>query len=126
MRMRTSGLSELSPALLENIGFDSVVPFGKLNEAHGIPRAGTRCSMNVADAEKNFAKLVDKVYAEGISVDLERDDRVIARLIPAEPISPPALSPEEWRVRILETAGKWKGKLERPEPGEYEQREPLS
>ena len=82
--------------------------------------------MNVADAEKNFAKLVDKVYAEGISVDLERDDRVIARLIPAEPISPPALSPEEWRVRILETAGNWKGKLERPEQGEYEQREPLS
>jgi antitoxin (DNA-binding transcriptional repressor) of toxin-antitoxin stability system len=44
--------------------------------------------MNVADAEKNFAKLVNKVYAEGISVDLERDDKVIARLTPAEPMSP--------------------------------------
>jgi antitoxin (DNA-binding transcriptional repressor) of toxin-antitoxin stability system len=82
--------------------------------------------MNVVEAEKNFVKLVDKVYAEGISVDLERDDKVIARLIPVEPISPPALSSEEWRVRILETAGKWKGELERPEQGEYEQREPLS
>ena len=41
--------------------------------------------MNVAEAEKNFAKLVDKVCAEGISVDLERDDKVIARLTPAEP-----------------------------------------
>lgn len=36
--------------------------------------------MNVAEAAKNFAKLVNKVYVEGISVDLERDDKVIARL----------------------------------------------
>jgi antitoxin (DNA-binding transcriptional repressor) of toxin-antitoxin stability system len=43
--------------------------------------------MNVAEAEKNFAKLVDRVYAEGISVDLERDDKIIARLTPAEPPS---------------------------------------
>lgn len=44
--------------------------------------------MNVAEAEKNFVKLVDKVYLEGVSVDLERDDKVIARLMPAEPRSP--------------------------------------
>jgi antitoxin (DNA-binding transcriptional repressor) of toxin-antitoxin stability system len=44
--------------------------------------------MKVAEAEKNFAKLVDKVYVEGISVDLERDDKVIARLTPAELRSP--------------------------------------
>ena len=44
--------------------------------------------MNVAEAEKNFAKLVDKVYLEGVSVDLERDDKVIARLTPAELRSP--------------------------------------
>ena len=43
--------------------------------------------MNIAEAEKNFAKLVDKVYVEGISVDLERGDKVVARLIPAEPRS---------------------------------------
>ena len=43
--------------------------------------------MNVAEAEKDFAKLVDKVYLEGVSVDLERDDKVIARLTPAEPRS---------------------------------------
>jgi antitoxin (DNA-binding transcriptional repressor) of toxin-antitoxin stability system len=47
-----------------------------------------RCCVNVLEAEKNFAKLVDKVHAEGISVDLERDNRIIARLIPAEPRSP--------------------------------------
>ena len=43
--------------------------------------------MNVTEAEKNFANLVNKVYIEGISVDLERDDKVIARLTPAEPRS---------------------------------------
>jgi antitoxin (DNA-binding transcriptional repressor) of toxin-antitoxin stability system len=43
--------------------------------------------MNIADAEKNFGKLVNKVYAEGISIDLERDDKVIARLTPVEPPS---------------------------------------
>ena len=41
--------------------------------------------MNVAEVEKNFAKLVERVYSEGITVDLERDERVIARLVPAEP-----------------------------------------
>lgn len=41
--------------------------------------------MNVTEAEKNFAKLVNKVYVEGISIDLERDDEVIARLTPAVP-----------------------------------------
>ena len=46
--------------------------------------------------------------------------------ITIEPLGPTTLSPEEWRQRILETAGKWQGELERPEQGEYEQREPLS
>jgi len=44
--------------------------------------------MHIAEAEKNFAKLVNKVYLEGVSVDLERDNKVIARLTPAEPRSP--------------------------------------
>jgi hypothetical protein len=45
--------------------------------------------------------------------------------ITVEPVGPAALSPDEWRQSILETAGKWQGELERPEQGEYEQREPL-
>jgi hypothetical protein len=45
--------------------------------------------------------------------------------ITVEPVGPP-LSPEEWRRRILETAGKWQGEFERPEQGEYEHRESLS
>ena len=44
--------------------------------------------MNVVDAEKNFAEVVDKVYLEGISVDLERDNKIVARLTPARPSSP--------------------------------------
>ena len=39
--------------------------------------------MNVAEAAKNFDRLVNQVYAEGISIDLERDHQVIARLTPA-------------------------------------------
>ena len=46
------------------------------------------CTMNVIEAEKRFGELVNKVYNEGISVDLERDDKVIARLTPAKPQSP--------------------------------------
>jgi hypothetical protein len=40
--------------------------------------------------------------------------------------SAPLMSSVEWRQRILQTAGKWRGELERPEQGEYERREPLS
>jgi antitoxin (DNA-binding transcriptional repressor) of toxin-antitoxin stability system len=40
--------------------------------------------MQVTDAEKVFLSLVNKVYAEGVSVDLQRDDKIIARLTPAE------------------------------------------
>ncbi len=32
---------------------------------------------------KNFSQLVNKVYVEGMSVDLKRDDKIIARLTPA-------------------------------------------
>jgi hypothetical protein len=46
--------------------------------------------------------------------------------ITVEPVGPAALSPDEWRRGILETAGKWQGEFERPEQGEYEQREPLA
>ena len=53
--------------------------------------------------------------------DADRDVQITV-----EPIGPTVLSAEEWRQRVLETAGKWQGELERPEQGEYEQREPLS
>ena len=40
--------------------------------------------MNVAEAERNFAELVEKVHREGVTIDLERDNKVIARLTPSE------------------------------------------
>lgn len=42
------------------------------------------------------------------------------------PVGPRSPSPDEWRRLVLETAGKWQGEFERPEQGEYEEREPLS
>jgi hypothetical protein len=46
--------------------------------------------------------------------------------ITVEPVAPQDVSPDEWRRRILETAGKWQGEFERPDQGEYERRESLS
>jgi hypothetical protein len=45
-------------------------------------------------------------------------------VVTVEPVGVP--TPDEWRQRILETAGKWQGEFERPDQGEYERREPLS
>ena len=61
--------------------------------------------MNVAEAEKNFAILVNKVYVEGISVDLDRDDKVIARLTPVEPSSPLTISELSAFLRNLPSLG---------------------
>ncbi len=44
--------------------------------------------ITVTEAERDFAKLVNRVYSEGINVELERGDKVIARLTPAGPRSP--------------------------------------
>jgi antitoxin (DNA-binding transcriptional repressor) of toxin-antitoxin stability system len=43
--------------------------------------------ITVAEAERDFANLVNRVYSEGIPVELERDDEVIAHLTPAVPRS---------------------------------------
>jgi antitoxin (DNA-binding transcriptional repressor) of toxin-antitoxin stability system len=61
--------------------------------------------MNVAEAEKNFGDLVNKVYAEGISVDLERDNTVIARLTPVHPRSPLTIREFNEFVRSLPPLG---------------------
>lgn len=46
--------------------------------------------------------------------------------VTVEPALQSEISPAEWRQRILDSAGKWAGDFERPEQGEFEQREPLS
>jgi antitoxin (DNA-binding transcriptional repressor) of toxin-antitoxin stability system len=44
--------------------------------------------MTVADAERDFSKLVNRVNSEGISVELEQGNKVVARLTPGAPRSP--------------------------------------
>ena len=43
--------------------------------------------LTVAEAEQDFAGLVSRVYSEGIGVELQRGDSVIAYLTPAMPQS---------------------------------------
>jgi hypothetical protein len=46
--------------------------------------------------------------------------------VTVESALPVSVTQDEWQKLILSTAGKWQGEFERPERGEYEQREPLS
>jgi antitoxin (DNA-binding transcriptional repressor) of toxin-antitoxin stability system len=41
--------------------------------------------INVADAARNFSDLLERVYEQGLSVELERGDKVVARIVPAGP-----------------------------------------
>lgn len=43
--------------------------------------------MTVTEAGEDFPKLVDRVCSQGVSVELERGERVVARLTPAGPQS---------------------------------------
>jgi len=38
--------------------------------------------VNILDAEKDFVNLVSKVHREGITIDLEKNDQVIAQITP--------------------------------------------
>jgi antitoxin (DNA-binding transcriptional repressor) of toxin-antitoxin stability system len=42
--------------------------------------------MSVVDAGLQFGALVDRVSSEGLVVELQRDERVIARLTPVEEV----------------------------------------
>jgi antitoxin (DNA-binding transcriptional repressor) of toxin-antitoxin stability system len=44
--------------------------------------------VTIAEAERDLSNLVNHVYSEGVSIELERGDKVIARLTPATPFSP--------------------------------------
>ena len=67
--------------------------------------------------------LSEAARREGVSPDTLALNALRERFL--APASTIQLSPNEWRQRILETAGKWQGPFEQPEQGEYEQREPL-
>ena len=44
--------------------------------------------IGLVDAERHFSELVQRVYSEVIIVELDRGDRVVARISPARPSSP--------------------------------------
>ena len=44
--------------------------------------------VTIAEAERHLAALVNRVYSEGVSIELEQGDRVVAYLTPALPQSP--------------------------------------
>jgi hypothetical protein len=70
-----------------------------------------------------------KVGSDGVlklTVPLGADEANQDVQITIEPSGSPAITPDEWRSWVMETAGEWQGELERPDQGEYEQREPLS
>jgi prevent-host-death family protein len=41
--------------------------------------------ISVTQAARNFSDLLNRVYYQGISVELERNNKVIARLVPVRP-----------------------------------------
>ena len=55
----------------------------------------------------------------------DADKEVEVTIEAAGPLSPTSSEQEKWRQFILETAGTWQGDFERPEQGEYEQRDEL-
>ena len=72
--------------------------------------------------------VTSRVGADGVlqlSVPVGAADAGREVSVTVEPVGPPP-SADEWRRRVMETAGKWQGPLERPGPGEYESREPLA
>ena len=44
--------------------------------------------INVSEAERDFSALIHRVCTQGISIELERDNKVIARITPVGPSSP--------------------------------------
>lgn len=41
--------------------------------------------ISVTQAARNFSDLLNRVYYQGVSVELERNNKVIARIVPVEP-----------------------------------------
>jgi len=44
--------------------------------------------MSVTHAVRTFSDLLNRVYYQGITVELERGNNVVAKLSPADPVSP--------------------------------------
>ena len=77
----------------------------------------------------NRIVLKSKVGADGVlrvsvPVGAEDANREVQVTIEPAPTRRP-MTQEEWQEFILSTAGTWEGDFERPEQGEYEQRDEL-
>jgi len=59
-----------------------------------------------------------------LAVGSEEADKEVQ--VTVESIPPTNMTQDEWRQAILGTAGQWQGEFQRPDQGEYEEREPLS
>jgi hypothetical protein len=72
--------------------------------------------------------LKSRVGADGVlrvAVPVSAADANQEVQVTIEPVGPPPMTQEEWRAFVLSTAGKWQGELQRPDQGEYEERDPL-
>ncbi len=67
----------------------------------------------------------DGVLHITVPIGKEDADREVQVTIDPAPFEPPQMTQEEWRAFVLSTAGSWQGDFERPDQGEYEQRDEL-
>jgi hypothetical protein len=73
----------------------------------------------------NKVIVTSQVGADGVlnlTVPLKPEDANKTVRVTIEALAPP-MSEEEWLKFIENTAGKWQGEFERPEQGEFEQRD---
>ncbi len=43
--------------------------------------------ININTAVKNFSDLINRIHCQGISVELERENKIVARIVPVSPES---------------------------------------
>ncbi len=71
-----------------------------------------------------------RLSAEGVlqlSLPLGADQADREVRVTIEAVGPKQeMTAEEWRARVLATAGGWQGEFERPSQGEFEDRDPLT
>ncbi len=65
----------------------------------------------------------DGILHLALPVGIEEANREVQ--ITVEAVPPAPMLQEKWQELVLSTGGKWQGEFQRPEPGDYERREPL-
>ena len=74
--------------------------------------------------------LRSRIGADGVlhlEVPLGEPEAGLEVRVTIEPLTPAhPMTREEWAAFLARTAGAWQGEFERPAPGEYETRDPLS